>query len=369
MVARLIARLSVVSLCAAHVACGEVSDADAPPLGAQDLPIEGLTCGLSVENGITLNGLGSNGITLNGLDSNGITLNGIGANGTKANGTKANGTKANGTRANGTRANALALNDARFGVALEGSALVQTIGGVRIPGVDFTGAILGVGESDDGLPVEIRIDGVENDGDHVLYSMTWRAGDGEWTPVCNDYEGRPDATRKVTLLRGAWDPETGDKSTDGDLVTLACDGYAIAKCVHMGYAPWRTQRVCDGDACREISLETHHQACTRMVRADYCGDGRSHTVNGTLINLYDGVGLQADEGGEGWTLEAEWGVNGATCVNSTRIAALSEGCTTPCLEALRRDPLPDCGAREHLALSGDPGAPGQVLLMTEHPAR
>ena len=29
----------------------------------------------------------------------------------------------------------------------------------------------------------------------------------------------------------------------------------------------------------------HHQACVRMVRADYCGDGRSWTVNGRRVNL------------------------------------------------------------------------------------
>lgn len=31
----------------------------------------------------------------------------------------------------------------------------------------------------------------------------------------------------------------------------------------------------------------HVQACTRMAMADYCGDGRSHTMEGTPIAIYD----------------------------------------------------------------------------------
>ena len=35
-----------------------------------------------------------------------------------------------------------------------------------------------------------------------------------------------------------------------------------------------------------------------MVRADYCGDGRSHTREDTTIDMYDGLGvLSADDGG------------------------------------------------------------------------
>ncbi|HEU4408415.1 MAG TPA: ADYC domain-containing protein [Polyangiaceae bacterium] len=37
------------------------------------------------------------------------------------------------------------------------------------------------------------------------------------------------------------------------------------------------------------TLQNHLVACTRMLRADDCGDGTSYTVNGTTINLYDGV--------------------------------------------------------------------------------
>jgi len=51
----------------------------------------------------------------------------------------------------------------------------------------------------------------------------------------------------------------------------------IAKCYRWGYRPWVTGY---GD------LATMHWTCTRLARADYCGDGVPHTRNGTTINVW-----------------------------------------------------------------------------------
>src|SRR5262249_37188157 len=79
----------------------------------------------------------------------------------------------------------------------------------------------------------------------------------------------------------------GDFIDDPDAVTFACEGYAIYKCISVGYAPWVTF---DGH-----QLADYHQACTRMIRADYCGDGRSWTKDGVWINLYDELSIQNDD--------------------------------------------------------------------------
>ena len=63
-----------------------------------------------------------------------------------------------------------------------------------------------------------------------------------------------------------------------------------------------------------------------MLRADYCGDGTPHTINGTPINLYDNAGVQLDT--EAWPVDAEWGTDGALCVNHTR-----GGAQPPCYAA------------------------------------
>src|SRR5690242_10952997 len=63
----------------------------------------------------------------------------------------------------------------------------------------------------------------------------------------------------------------------------------------------------------------NYQACVRLVRADYCGDGVGHTRNGAPIDLFDRVGIQADEPAPGMTLEAAFGPDGAACVRHTRL--------------------------------------------------
>ncbi len=69
-----------------------------------------------------------------------------------------------------------------------------------------------------------------------------------------------------------------------------------------------------------VSLADYHEACTRMIRADYCGDGTSFTKDGTLIDMGDGVGVQSFEtvSRPSFAFEAVWGPNGATCVSKTR---------------------------------------------------
>jgi hypothetical protein len=72
-------------------------------------------------------------------------------------------------------------------------------------------------------------------------------------------------------------------------------------------------------------MQPLHQACVRMVRADYCGDGTSHTQVGTEIDVYDTFKIEsADETVPG-SLEAEWGVDGAQCVLHTRWVSAAYG--------------------------------------------
>ena len=90
--------------------------------------------------------------------------------------------------------------------------------------------------------------------------------------------------------------------------TFGCRGTAIAKCVELGYKPWKTVGT--------TLLRNHHVACTRMIRADYCGDGKSWTVDGTPINVYDNLGIQTDAAT--YPTDAEWLTTGARCINLAR---------------------------------------------------
>src|SRR5262249_23910179 len=99
--------------------------------------------------------------------------------------------------------------------------------------------------------------------------------------------------------------------------TVTCTAGAIGKCVRFGYKPWREA---GGEA-----LWDYHQACVRMARADYAGDGVGHTRNGTLIDIPDPLDIQQpgdDPPGRTLTFEAAWGPDGAVCVRRTRIPEL-----------------------------------------------
>jgi hypothetical protein len=114
----------------------------------------------------------------------------------------------------------------------------------------------------------------------------------------------------------------------------------VGKCVHFGYKPWR-------DANGE-SLWGYHQACVRMLTADYGGDCFSHTRDEILIDFSDRLGIQRfhpGPGGPALNFEAAWGAEGAVCVRRTRIPELLS-----ITELAERYPQlvgrigPDCGA-------------------------
>lgn len=108
------------------------------------------------------------------------------------------------------------------------------------------------------------------------------------------------------FVEGAWD-ERGAHSNLSGTFTYSCIDGVIAKCVDWGYAPWRV------GAAR-------HAACTRLARADYCGDGNPWTLDGTSIGLSDTLGVRAFTPGSALSFEAAWGPGGAVCVNETRYA-------------------------------------------------
>lgn len=71
------------------------------------------------------------------------------------------------------------------------------------------------------------------------------------------------------------------------------------------------------------SLWDYHQACVRMIRADYGGDGVAHTRDGTRIDVFDRLGIQRPARDPGnLQFEAGWNADGAACVRRARIPEL-----------------------------------------------
>lgn len=228
-------------------------------------------------------------------------------------------------------------------VAVNGTALTVTgDDGTVYAGPDLAGIVLDITDAH-GTTAQIRIDGAEPDpwkADRWLYAVSALDMFGTWQPFC---EPGPDGLTLAFPVAGTARPDGSFALSDSHF-TFSCTAGALAKCIRFGYVPWE-------DAEDGTPMLGHFQACTRMVRADYCGDGTPHTRNGTLINMYDRIGVQISEPMDKLRFEAAWGPNGAIHVAHTRIP-----------EIFDMDDLSDaCGAK--LLHAGETLTPEEVLAL------
>lgn len=272
------------------------------------------------QSGINYNDISLNGINFNGINYNGFNYNGINYNGFNYNGINYNSSSA--PALEGVYYSGLSLGGRDLtGARIEGPVLMATRSsdGQLLRGAELTGAVLGgrVRIGTDVVTVPLRIDRVETDAAGLQrYTVSMRSGT-QWSPLCGlRSDGTPN---RALALHNRWNESTGVQIADSSLFTLACEHAAIGKCVVWGYRPWTTAPECLGNdrVCKDQPLSAWHQACIRMVRADYCGDGKPHTRNGTPINVWDPLGIQNQDVTD-WQLEAEWTQEGAVCIRHTR---------------------------------------------------
>jgi hypothetical protein len=246
---------------------------------------------------------------------------------TEPNGQRLNGMRLNGMRLNGMRLNGMRLN----GSVLAGYVVVgydKKGNEIReqVSGADLVGATL-IGEAEDGSEVTLRVDsyrtGARPDRDISYYGLSaWDPVDTAWEAACGSADGHE---IEAIPVPGIWDmsegtPTGGSHTDSSDKFTFGCRDTAIGECVEWGYKPWLTITRCDGTGeCWQVPGGDYHQTCTRLVRADYCGDGTPWTQDGTMINVYDDVGIEDRDPGAGWAHEANWTPDGASCMSATRI--------------------------------------------------
>jgi hypothetical protein len=217
-------------------------------------------------------------------------------------------------------------------VRVERGELVAQRGGVTLRGTALAGAhLLAEAEDTDSSPphtavVEYRIASIEPErpqydptrtGNTFLYRLEqWVSDISDWRLACPaDSDGRSVAIP----LAAIWD-EHGDRSVSNTLFTFGCTTGVIAKCYRWGYRPWISGY---GD------MVEMHWTCTRLARADYCGDGTPHTHDGTKINIWDTLPfpgpIQRRDGllppflpPVGMLFEAGWNTGGAVCLSRAR---------------------------------------------------
>jgi hypothetical protein len=158
-------------------------------------------------------------------------------------------------------------------------------------------------------PRRVRLAAVERDpdaksGDVWLHRMMVEQPDGTLADLC---EPGPDGRRQGFPLASRMHPDGRTETTAPEVFDLMCIGGARAKCVRFGYRPW---------VAGEAAL---YNACVRMVRADYCGDGAGTTRDGMSIDLYDERGIQTPDMAAEQAFEAGWTAEGAVCVAHVRV--------------------------------------------------
>lgn len=223
-------------------------------------------------------------------------------------------------------------------VALQGS---RTLRGTDLLDARLIGEALDTSaEPPTTVEVAFRIAAVQADdtvlassqpGDTWLYEVEQRNPEtGEWVSACT-----PDAagSRRAIPIGAVFDA-SGARVESRALFTLACTSGVIAKCYRWGYRPWLADPADPGLAARV------HWACTRLARADYCGNGASHTHDGTLVNVWDDLGpplgpIQTHGAPiAGMVFEAGWDTGGAVCLSKQRWLTLAPDVAAACPERL-----------------------------------
>jgi hypothetical protein len=135
--------------------------------------------------------------------------------------------------------------------------------------------------------------------------------------ICGEICGtKSKALRGVVILRGYWD-ETGTWQSDANVITLSCNAEGSPKESQLPSADGAIDRCLRDYRFEPTDKNENLTACIRMQRADYCGDGTSHTYIGTNIDVRTDK-ITPEECQDGSCFEASWSDRGAICVGHTR---------------------------------------------------
>jgi ADYC domain len=244
-------------------------------------------------------------------------------------------------------------------VEVVGTAFRLTMADGRVlAGADLVGSVLALGGAG-GTRLRVRIDAVRPDprdpaGEVTLYVLSVEdPATGAWHDLCAP---DPDGLALGFPMAGSW-TASGEHLSSGGAFSLTCTGGVVGKCVRMGYKPWAA--AADG-----TPLWAYHQACARLLRADYCGDGTGHTRDGTPVDIGDRLGVQTFDPAPAMDFEAAWGADGAVCVRRVRVpgAASLDELVRACPERLAGKVGEACTAEAALR------APETLILNQSVPA-
>lgn len=225
-----------------------------------------------------------------------------------------------------------------------------------VRGTDFT-LLFAVGAP---LNAQLRVVSASDEGSYARYVTEWSAdGKDSWSSFCpHPYVDRSGVS--TTLLEhmipvgGAKWGLNGSRVDDSAAIQLSCTHDMIGGCVRWRLPPWQSEIGADGTA---VSLQDWHQACTRMKRNDICGTGDpSTTLNQgaslqTILWHWDSLGPSMAPQTRS-TMEAFWGVSGATCYNPGEFRSDDPVAISRMQIQLALCPKPTCSSGSYSGLVG-----------------
>jgi hypothetical protein len=195
-------------------------------------------------------------------------------------------------------------------IDIEGTEfMVRLPDGRVLRSAELVGTVLGLRSG-----LRIRIEAVEREQDQQrrpswLHTFAVQQADGTWANLCRI---GPDGRRAGFPIPGRAAPDATVVDAQPGVFEISCTAGAQAKCIRFGYRPWEAGP--DGRSLRGL-----YNACIRMVRADYGGEGHGTTRDGTVIDVYDAWRIQTPDMNDEHDFEAAWGPEGAVCVRHARI--------------------------------------------------
>ncbi len=267
-------------------------------------------CGPNDANGISEQDIAEQWLSKaadNSSQINGVQINGVRYNGIRYNGVRYNGVRYNGVRYNGVRYNGTSLSGTREDQSVE-------VDSTALTGTDIEGSL------SDGGTLAIKVVSIQWNSIAGVYLYTlkhYNEDTAQWEWLCG-LDGNSVPIAAMPIMKAYLHP-TYDLDTDTSRFTFSCVNAAVGKCALWGYAPWQTSHAETYNSTTKYrDLGLSHQSCQRLVRGDYCGNGLSHTRNGTPIDVYDTYGFMNPDNLAENTLEADWRADGAHCIRHTR---------------------------------------------------
>lgn len=225
------------------------------------------------------------------------------------------------------------------GLTLHATSFSGRVGAQTLSGIDFVGAELQAVDAL-GNAQQVTIQSITNDpqdlsGETLLYGlMITNLASGASQNAC---EADANGVQLAIPVPGIWSA-TGAHMDSASEFTFGCTSGVIAKCVRWGYRPWQSSG--------SQPLAAYHQICTRLARADYCGDGQTHTQEGTQVDVYDDLQVLTPVANSGLIFDAAWTEDGAYCIEKQRWIKLQNLPSFQCsadfvnLDTIQPDPAP-----------------------------